>query len=146
MANPVEKWWHELNCWDARAAISFYGRTLGWQFDDIPLEDGGSYWVARKNGAPVCGLFALDRKLHRGIPAHWMTYMTVTSMDAAVRASAFAGGKVSRAPLRVPGLGRLAIVTDAAEALIGLIEPEAPHPLAMPPLRENAPHGHHLMN
>ncbi len=144
MARPVDKWWHELNCWDARAAISFYGRTLAWQFDDIPLADGGSYWVARKNGAPVCGLFELDRRRHAGIPAHWMTYMTVTDMEVALRASAFAGGRVSRSPMRVPGLGRLAIVTDAADALIGLIEPEIPHPLAMAPLSAGAPRGHHL--
>ncbi len=144
MGNPVEKWWHELNCWDARAAISFYSRTLGWQFDDIPLNDGSSYWVARKNGAPVCGLFQLDKNIHRGIPAHWMTYMTVTDMDVAIRATAFAGGKVSRAPLHVPGLGKLAIVTDVADALIGLIEPEVPHPLALRPLSADAPRGHHL--
>jgi len=145
MSNPVEKWWHELNCWDARAAISFYGRTLNWQFDDIALDQGGSYWVARRNGRPVCGLFELQRSRHRGIPAHWMTYMTVSGMDAAVRATAFAGGAVSRPPLRVPGLGKLAIVTDAAGALIGLIEPEAPHPLAAMPFgREAGPRGHRL--
>jgi len=145
MGNPVEKWWHELNCWDGRAAISFYGRTLGWQFDDIPLAGGGSYWVARRNGALVCGLYELDEKRHAGIPAHWMTYMTVRKMDVAVRASAFAGGKVARQPFHVPGLGWLAIVSDAADALIGLIEPEFPHPLAAA-MTTDMPRGHQLAN
>ncbi len=146
MTNPIEKWWHELNCWDARAAMKFYGRTLGWRFDDIPLEDGGAYWVARKNGSPVCGLYALDRRRHAGIPAHWMTYMTVADMKKAIRASVKAGGAVIRRPIHVPGLGRLVIVNDAAQALIGLIEPEAAHPLAVAPLSAGAPRGHGLVN
>jgi predicted enzyme related to lactoylglutathione lyase len=35
-----------------------------------------------------------------------------------------------RPPVRVPGVGKLAVVTDATGAMIGLIEPDSAHALA----------------
>ena len=48
LAQPA--WWHELNTWEPEIALAFYGRTLGWKFDSTTLPDGGSYWIARKEG------------------------------------------------------------------------------------------------
>ena len=33
MTLPLKTWWHELNTWQPDAALAFYGRTLGWQFE-----------------------------------------------------------------------------------------------------------------
>ena len=122
-------WWHELNCRDALAAISFYGRTLGWRFDEIPLPGGATYRIARQNGLAVCGVFEIDPALYGDVPDHWMTYMATADIAAALRAAAFAGGEVVRAPFMVPGLGLLALVADAGGAFIGLIEPHPAHPV-----------------
>jgi predicted enzyme related to lactoylglutathione lyase len=35
-----------------------------------------------------------------------------------------------RPPVRIPGVGKLAVVADATGAMIGLIEPEQAHALA----------------
>ncbi len=130
MNEPVETWWHELNTWEPENAIAFYGRTLGWNFEGSGLADGSEYWIARKEGKPVGGIFVLSEPHYRGIPSHWMTYMAVSDIEAAERATVFAGGEVTRPATHVPGVGKLAVVTDAAGAILGLIEPDHEHALS----------------
>ncbi len=126
---PQPAWWHELNCRDALSAISFYGRTLGWRFDEIPLPGGATYRIARQNGLAICGIFEIDPLLHGDLPDHWMTYMATADIAVALRSVTFAGGRVAREPFLVPGLGVLALVEDAGGAFIGLMEPHPAHPL-----------------
>lgn len=128
MAQP--SWWHELNTWEPEIALAFYSRTLGWKFDSAPLPDGGAYWIARKDNSPVGGIFELTSPQHSDIPSHWMTYMPVADISRAEADTQKAGGEVMRPSTHVPGVGKLAIVTDSTGALIGLIEPENGHVLA----------------
>ena len=122
MTKPLRTWWHELNTWEPDAARAFYGRTLGWEFEKVALPDAAEYWIARKEGKPVGGVFALSEPDYAGIPSHWMTYMAVADIGQAERATAFAGGEIMRPATHIPGVGKLAVVTDAAGAMIGLIE------------------------
>ena len=62
MTMPQRNWWHELNTWEPEIALSFYGRTLGWQFEPAPLPGGAAYWIARKDGKPVGGIFELTER------------------------------------------------------------------------------------
>ncbi len=123
-------WWHELNTWEPDNARAFYGRTLGWKFDAANLPDGSPYWIARANGEAVGGIFALSEPAHEGIASHWMTYMAVPDIRLAESSAAFAGGEVLREATHVPGVGKIAVVSDGAGALIGLIEPDPQHALA----------------
>ena len=129
MTLPLKTWWHELNTWEPDAALAFYGRTLGWQFEQAELPDGGGYWIARKDGRPVGGIFALTDPDYAGIPSHWMTYLAVSDISRAEHDAAKAGGEVMRPSTHVPGVGMLSVVTDSAGALIGLFEPETGHSL-----------------
>jgi uncharacterized protein len=130
MTKPLRTWWHELNTWEPDAARAFYGRTLGWEFEQVALPDAAEYWIARKEGKPVGGVFALSEPDYAGIPSHWMTYMAVADIGQAERATAFAGGEIMRPATHIPGVGKLAVVTDAAGAMIGLIEPDPYHALS----------------
>ena len=76
------------------------------------------------------GVFALSEPDYAGIPSHWMTYMAVADIGQAERATAFAGGEIMRPATHIPGVGKLAVVTDAAGAMIGLIEPDPYHALS----------------
>jgi len=129
MTMPLRNWWHELNTWEPEIALAFYGRTLGWQFDPAPLPDGSGYWIARKEGRPVGGIFELTAPNYSGIPSHWMTYMAVNDIAQAEQDTAKAGGEVMRPTAHVPGLGKLSVVSDSTGALIGLIEPESENPV-----------------
>jgi uncharacterized protein len=133
MQTPLRFWWHELNTWHPEDALAFYGQTLGWVFEPMQLSDGTPYWTARKWGLPVGGILGLDEDRHGDIPSHWMTYMSVDGMDGAIEETLKAGGSVARAAIPVPGIGLLAVVSDPAGALIGLMEPDKTHAAA--PLR-----------
>jgi predicted enzyme related to lactoylglutathione lyase len=130
MTMPQRSWWHELNTWEPEAALSFYGNTLGWQFESAPLPDGGAYWIARKDGRPVGGIFELSGPDYLGIPSHWMTYMAVADIGKAEQHTTHAGGEIMRPATLVPGVGKLSVVSDSTGALIGLIEPDPDHALA----------------
>jgi hypothetical protein len=131
MSKPQRNWWHELNTWEPEIALSFYGRTLGWQFEPAPLPGGAAYWIARKDGKPVGGIFELTAPDFAGIPSHWMTYMSVGDISKAENDTTRAGGEVMRPATRVPGVGKLSVVSDSTGALIGLIEPDSAHALSV---------------
>lgn len=131
MSKPLRPWWHELNTWQPQAALAFYGRTLGWEFEAVSLPDGSTYWIGRRHGVPVGGVMALNEAEHAGIDDHWMTYMTVDHIDRAVDAALAAGGSIVRPAVEVPGLGSFAVLADAAGALIGVMEPAADHVVAV---------------
>ena len=125
---PLKVWWHELNTWEPDQARHFYQVTLGWNFETITLPGSTPYWVAHREGRAVAGIFQLTGPAFDGIPSHWMTYLAVDDIDAAqVRAEA-AGGAILRPAFRLPGLGRLSVVSDPTGAIIGLIEPDAAQP------------------
>jgi predicted enzyme related to lactoylglutathione lyase len=127
MQNQVDTWWHELNTWDPLEARNFYRRTLGWSFEKVMLPDGEPYWLARKDGKTVGGVYSMTAPEFKGIPAHWMTYMAVDDVQKAAQAAKAAGGDIARPAVDIPGIGTIAIVTDAAGALIGLIKPSPEH-------------------
>jgi len=124
MNMPRRNWWHELNTWEPEVALAFYGRTLGWKFEPAPLPGGAAYWIAHKDGRPVGAVFELTAPDYEGIPSHWMTYLEVEDINKAESDTASAGGEVMRPATKVPGVGKLAVVSDSTGALIGLIEPD----------------------
>jgi uncharacterized protein len=122
MTDSQKTWWHELNTWEPERALAFYTRALGWTFEPVALLDRGAYWVARAEGKPVCGIYELTEPDYDGVPSHWMTYLSVDSIERVVRETAAAGGELVRVPVKIDGVGRVAVVMDAGGALIGLIQ------------------------
>ena len=45
-------------------------------------------------------------------PPFWMSYVSVSDVDACAERAKTAGGKVHRAPTDIPGVGRFAIISD----------------------------------
>ncbi len=60
------------------------------------------------------------------VPPHWMSYIAVDDVDARLAKAVDAGAKVLREPFDVPGVGRIAMLTDGGGAAIGWITPEQP--------------------
>ena len=116
--------WNELNTRDADRARAFYGETLGWTFEPMPMPDG-LYWLALSDGRPVAGLFTMNGPEFEGIPDHWFSYIAVDDVDGRIDSVAAAGGRVLRAPWDVPGIGRIAIVRDKNGAALGWMTPAA---------------------
>jgi len=114
--------WLELNTHEPENAISFYSKTLGWEFESTDLPEGGSYWLARHQKLPIGGVFDLADEENESIPAHWMTYMQVDDVEKAQEQALEAGGEILRPILVLAGVGKLSVIADSSGALIGLIE------------------------
>jgi hypothetical protein len=76
-------------------------------------------------------VFELTAPDYEGIPSHWMTYLSVDDISKAEEDTSSSGGEIMRPPVAVPGVGKLAVVTDATGAMIGLIEPDSAHVLSV---------------
>ena len=48
--------WVDLSTSDADAAKAFYGALFGWEFEDMPVGEGMTYTMARKQGKDVAAL------------------------------------------------------------------------------------------
>jgi predicted enzyme related to lactoylglutathione lyase len=114
--------WNELVTRDVENAKKFYGETIGWTFEGMPMPDG-TYWVAKMGDQPVGGLFPIAGPQWDGVPEHWMSYLAVDDVDARVKKATAAGAKLMRPAFDIPGVGRIAILTEPGGAGVGWITP-----------------------
>ncbi|MCK0207017.1 VOC family protein [Starkeya koreensis] len=88
--------WNELNTRDIAAAKAFYGATLGWSFEPMPIEGRADYCIIRQGDTRVGGIFVLGGPEFDGVPEHWFSYIAVDDVDARAAAVDSAGGAVLR--------------------------------------------------
>jgi len=117
--------WNELMTTDVEKAKAFYTKTVGWEIEAMQMPNG-TYWIAKSGGTPVAGLMAMAPGVPAGTPPNWLPYLEVDDVDTRCKAVTTNGGKVMRAPFDIPGVGRIAIVTDATGAAMGLMK-SVPH-------------------
>jgi len=115
--------WSELMTRDLEAAKSYYTFVCGWQINEMPMPDGSVYYLGMKDGAPMAGMMQMDGPQFEGVPSHWMTYLAVDDVDAAVKHTKDAGGEVLQDSFDVAGVGRIAIMKDPTGAAVGLMTP-----------------------
>lgn len=110
--------WHELATTDNEAAFAFYSNLFGW--DAIRRMDMGGmgvYLIFGYGGEERGGMYIKAPSMPG--PAHWLPYVRVPSVDAAVPVVEAGGGKVIQAPMDVPG-GRIAVIHDPTGAAVAL--------------------------
>lgn len=125
VTEPGTLCWTELYTTDSAAARSFYAEVFGWEFEDTPME-GLTYTVVRPAGGAADshqgGIMELSPEwLAAGMRSHWHPYFEVADADVAVAAVTGHGGTVSMGPEDVPGVGRLASLTDPFGAPFAVI-------------------------
>ncbi len=105
--------WVDLATTDAVAAKAFYGGLFGWEGEDMPAGDAGTYTMLRKGGREVAGLYELGAEMRdRGVPPHWTSYVTVADVDARAARAEELGGTVVAGPFDVMEAGRMASLQD----------------------------------
>ncbi|MGF1648975.1 MAG: VOC family protein [Hyphomicrobiaceae bacterium] len=118
-------YWTELITSDPDAVQAFYGETLGWTFDAMPMPDGSTYWIIMMDEEVVGGM--MDLAAMQGLPpdtrSHWFTYVAADDVERRMKTVTRSGGTIVRPMWDLPGIGRLAIVRDPSGALLGWIEP-----------------------
>ena len=106
--------WFELVSKDPKKAQAFYGEVLGWKVQAFPMGDQTYEMITA--GDTMIGGYAAPRSDRQ--PSHWISYVSVEDVDAAVKAAAANGGKVVDAPNQIPGVGRTARIADPQGAEI----------------------------
>jgi predicted enzyme related to lactoylglutathione lyase len=117
-------------CWidtaqpDPDAAVRFYGKLFGWEFENVmPADSPRSYLIARLDGLGVAGVRPLADEMGPG--AFWSTYVCVESADEAATKATQAGGSLAAAPFDVGDAGRTAAIADPAGAVFCVWEPKS---------------------
>ncbi|MBI3826227.1 MAG: VOC family protein [Candidatus Rokubacteria bacterium] len=121
MGNPFV--WVELHTGNLDAARAFYGALFDWQVTDVPLgASGGHYTMVDVGGGTGGGMMASPAP---GVPPHWLAYVRVDDVTAALARAATLGAKVVQGRTEVPGFGWLGVITDPTGATLGLWQPKA---------------------
>jgi predicted enzyme related to lactoylglutathione lyase len=104
---------------DIKTAKAFYANVVGWCTRDAGL----AYNLFTVGDAPVTGLMNLPEGARRtGATPHWMGYVGVDDVDAAVDRIKQLGGAVHVPPTDVPNISRFSVVADPQMATLALVK------------------------
>ena len=105
---------------DAAKAKAFYKDVLGWSINDMPMQDGSSYSAAVVGETAIGGFSPMPEE-----SGSWTIYFTVANVDDAVTKAQAKGANVVAPAMDVPGVGRMATLTDPQGARFALITYES---------------------
>jgi predicted enzyme related to lactoylglutathione lyase len=102
------------------AAERFYGALFGWTFHDIHA-GGTEYAEATLDGQPVAGLVHKDLPTGDHRQPSWLSFLSVSDVDAARNTALEHGGKVLFEPHSIPHRGREAVLADPQGAIFAVL-------------------------
>jgi predicted enzyme related to lactoylglutathione lyase len=110
--------WFELGTTDTGSAFSFYRTIFGWTPYEVPMAVGGVYTIFKIGDQDVAAGYELTAEMRgRGVPAHWMLYVSVPNADGAAAKAASLGATVVQPPIDVGPNGRLSVLVDPTGAM-----------------------------
>ncbi len=115
----------ELVTTDAAAARAFYTGLFGWEVDEIPMGENGTYSMFRLGEHVAAAMHQMGPEQAAGVPPHWGSYVTVAGVDESAARAEELSGTVLMAPFDVMDAGRMAVVRDPAGAVFSLWEARA---------------------
>jgi len=114
--------WYELMTTDVETAKAFYTNVLGWRTREGSMP-GLTYGLFTVENAPIAGLMNLPEDAGRkGVPPHWLGYVGVDDVDAAVDRIKQRGGAVHIPPTDVANIRRFSVVSDPQTATLALVK------------------------
>ena len=112
--------WPELSTTDPIAAQTFYADLFGWNIREIP-SSMGNYVIlglGTRDAAALCA--QTEEQRQKGLPSHWLSYISVADTDAIAAQAKALGGQVLMGPFDVMEEGRMALLQDPAGAVFAL--------------------------
>ncbi len=118
--------WVDLITTDPAGAKAFYSALFGWEAEDMPAGEAGTYTMLSLDGDYVGGLSEMEAE-HReqGVPPYWFSYVSVESADEAAARAGELGGTAHGGAFDVVDAGRMAIIGDPGGAVLAAWEPRA---------------------
>lgn len=114
--------WNELNTRDTAGAKEFYSAVFGWTYEDMEVENVGTYTALQVDGNSVGGMLDITGRVPDEVPANWLTYFAVDDTDATVAKLKELGGSVNMEPIDIVA-GRFAVLSDPFGAVFAVIKP-----------------------
>jgi uncharacterized protein len=108
--------WHDLMVPDPKQAEPFYTKIAGW--GTTTWESPMPYTMWTVGGTPSGGVTELPS--HAGVPPHWLAYVAVPDVDAAVAKTKSLGGTTKVEPTDIPTVGRYAVLADPQGAVFAV--------------------------
>jgi uncharacterized protein len=113
--------WNELLTTDHEAAFPFYAALFGWKKRrDFDMGAIGTYLIFGTGERDLGGMFTKPEELPAG--PHWLYYVNVDDLDAAIARARARGAKLRNGPMEVPGGARVARLDDPQGAGFALHE------------------------
>lgn len=113
--------WTELHSTDLDKDLAWLTSTLGFELGEMPMPSGTYYLL--KTGDKMRG--GAMTAMAPGAPSMWLTWFAVASADDAVERVKTQGGNVLSEPMDMPGVGRMAVVTDPSGGVFGVMQSES---------------------
>jgi len=106
--------WYELLTTDGEGAKAFYEAVVpGWKVGAPSAEHHGYREIALASGGHAGGMMQLNAEmLAGGAKPIWLGYVGVDDVDRSVAEIETKGGQVQLPAFDIPGVGRIAMVTD----------------------------------
>lgn len=116
--------WVDLATTDAQGAKAFYAGLFGWEAEDVPAGEAGTYTMLRLRGKDVAGLYRMSEEQRtRGMTPSWVSYVSVDDVGAGAERAKSLGGTLLAEPFDVMDVGRMAVVQDPTGAVFAMWEP-----------------------
>jgi len=116
--------WVELATTDVQAGLTYYQGLFGWGVKAMPLGEGAVYYMVQLHGKDVGAIYELlELQRQQGELPHWLSYVSVTSVDETLQKAKQEGGTVLRGPSDIQDAGRMALIQDPTGAKFAIWEP-----------------------
>jgi predicted enzyme related to lactoylglutathione lyase len=120
-SKPGEFVWHELMAAEHDTAFAFYAQLFGWKRSrDYDMGAMGKYLIFAVGEKELGGMMTKPKELP--VPPHWLYYVEVADLDAAIERAKGKGAKLLRGPVPVPGGARIGQLMDPQGAAFALHE------------------------
>jgi uncharacterized protein len=114
--------WRELHAGEGVSAWEFYASQFGWtKGEAMDMGPMGVYQIFASGDASVGGM--MTKTPETPMP-HWLYYINVDAIDAAIARVNEAGGKVINGPMEVPGGMWIVQGMDPQGAVFALLAPK----------------------
>jgi predicted enzyme related to lactoylglutathione lyase len=133
--------WYELMTTDIEKVVPFYKELLSWETTAAEIEGFGTYTMIQAAGKEIGGIVPLEPEA--SIPSHWLAYVSVPNVDAAVEKAKELGGEPLVPATDIPNIGRFAVLKDQLGAVISPYKSASEQ---SPTEEEPAPVGHFCWN
>ena len=115
---PGSVCWNELYTRDTAAAGAFYSGLFGYGLkqSEMPMPYT-EYQFDRKS---IAGMMGMGPEME-GVPPHWNIYFTVANCDETFAKATELGAKPIVPPMDIPGVGKMAMMTDSQGVVFAFI-------------------------